>query len=189
MIFRAHDGQSHFDSRATLPCKSQVRLTRDKCSKQIQFCSVPRTLHVRAAGADCLCNWGSNRSAYCWPAENKRTARQRVRPAADLKRAKLRRKWSTILRAAHNLNKAVGAGLGLSRGSTKRPDLADVQLSLRSGLSCQTRVVTLSRRKGLRNEKLHSTNRSDSIAGHLSAAGSYAVGSTPNTSVVVLWLP
>jgi hypothetical protein len=44
-----HDGQSHFDSRATLPCKSQVRLTRDKCSKQIQFCSVPRTLHVRAA--------------------------------------------------------------------------------------------------------------------------------------------
>jgi len=42
MIFRAHDGQSHFDSSATLPCKSQVRLTRDKCSKQIQFCSVPR---------------------------------------------------------------------------------------------------------------------------------------------------
>jgi hypothetical protein len=46
MIVRAHDGQSHFDSRATLPCKSQVRLTRDKCSKRIQFCSVPRTLHV-----------------------------------------------------------------------------------------------------------------------------------------------
>ena len=64
-----------------------------------------------------------------------------------------------------------------------------VQLSLRSGLSCQTRVVTLSRRKGLRNEKLHSTNRSDSIVGHLSAASAYPVRSTPNTSVVVLWLP
>ena len=35
-----------------LPPKSQVRLTRDKCSKEIQFCSVPRTLHVHAAGAD-----------------------------------------------------------------------------------------------------------------------------------------
>jgi hypothetical protein len=39
-----------------LPLKSQVRLTRDKCSKEIQFCSVPRTLHVHAAGADCFRN-------------------------------------------------------------------------------------------------------------------------------------
>ena len=97
MIFRAQDRQSHLDSRATLPCKSQVRLTRDKCSKQIQFCSVPRTLHVRAAGADCLCNWGSNRSAYCWPAENKHSSPQRVRPVADLKRANLSHKWFSII--------------------------------------------------------------------------------------------
>jgi hypothetical protein len=39
------------------------------------------------------------------------------------------------------------------------------------------------------NEKLHFTNRSGSIAGHICPAHAYAVGSTPNTSVVVLRLP
>jgi len=34
-------------------------------------------------------------------------------------------------------------GLGVSRGSTKCPDFADLQPNPRSGLSYQTRVVTI----------------------------------------------
>ncbi len=57
MIFRAHDGQSHFDSRATLPRKSQVRLTRDKCSKQIQFATC-RALFTYAQQVQIACAIG-----------------------------------------------------------------------------------------------------------------------------------
>jgi hypothetical protein len=60
MILRAHDGQSHFDSRATLPRKFQVRLTRDKCSKQIQFCSV-RALFTYAQQVQIACAMGARR--------------------------------------------------------------------------------------------------------------------------------
>jgi hypothetical protein len=49
--------------------------------------------------------------------------------------------WEII--ADNRSNGRRTAGLGLSRGSTKRPDFADVQPSRRSSLRCQTRVVTI----------------------------------------------
>jgi hypothetical protein len=57
MIFRAHDRQSHFDPRATLPCKSQVRLTRDKCSKESRFAAC-RALFTYAQQVQIACAIG-----------------------------------------------------------------------------------------------------------------------------------
>jgi hypothetical protein len=65
-----------------------------------------------------------------------------------------------------------------------------VQLSLSIRLELPDPRRYIEPKKGLRNEKLHSTNRNDSVVGHLlSAPSAYPVRSTPNTSVVVLWLP
>ena len=55
-------------------------------------------------------------------------------------------------------------------------------------LSLANECVKGPQSRAYENDKLHFTNRSGSIAGRICPAHAYAVGSTPNTSVVVLWL-